>query len=402
MNHLIQKSIQKEEKQKQDKQEKKQKENIEYPRIQDKELTEEMEKEISNLSEGQEFKNWKDLFEYLHIDLPSGGKGKSIAINHLKQWIAVENVENSNRLKISEVYEEPLELVDGRKGGNHTVYKNYLKIILLNSLLLSDDFEKNYTYSEFWTNMGMCNHYYTDAKKKSELLENNVLVNEDQMDDFFRRTWSIMKGITDSVLESLQAEGMLEYTKGKMIQKKQNSPAVAATKKERQIIGSVETRVMHQMGYKNKKDLFLAHKLKEFREKVKGILRKKYKWINYFDCFNIIAYEKDVLETGIENNINELKLTLNSNITNRVKKDTRKIIEKEHDRVQKDYDNYSSQYALGTPISYEKYFQNEAYKTYSDKNYVEIQDLLTDCFIADPETLIGKVSQLELELKKTV
>ena len=91
---------------------------------------------------------------------------------------------------------------------------------------------------------------------KKRILSVDHSISEEQMDEFFRRSWSIMKNITDSVLESLVNEGMLEFTKSKLIKHTENESAIPATKEERKIIGSEETRVMRQMGFKNKKELY--------------------------------------------------------------------------------------------------------------------------------------------------
>ena len=175
-----------------------------YPKIQDKELTPEMEQSVSTLSEGQEFKNWKELFDYLQIKYPTG-ESRMSAIKHLRCWADIEQVDNSNKVKILEVYEKPLELLDGRQSGNHSIYKKYLKTLLLNNLLLDQTIEKNFSYADFWIEMGMCNRYYTDKDTQQKIIENKQnMIDEDQMEDFFKRTWSIMRNITDSVLESLQ------------------------------------------------------------------------------------------------------------------------------------------------------------------------------------------------------
>ena len=379
------------------------------PTIIDKEKDGTMSQEISRLSEGQIFKSWRDIFSYLHIYLPKGGKIRELAIDHLRQWVAIEDVPNSNKKIIAEVYTEPHMLLDGRSEGNHNLYKLYLKTILLSIFLESDVFDRNYTYMQFWKEMGMCNLYYSDKEARKKLLKADTTITEDQMDEFFSRSWSIMKSITDSVLDSLQNEGMLEYGKSKMIVEHPNTPARLATKEERHIIGSAETRAMHRLGFKNKKDMFLHRKTKECHKIALKILHEEYEWENYFDCFSVIAYKKDILAKGLEQNIKELekevqrqeaKQQLNSNVIRRIKDNAQKTNDREVQRIQEMYQEYLATW-IGTPWTYNQYFETKAYHLFRE-DYVAIQDLLTDCFIGDPKILLDKIRSIELDTKETV
>lgn len=333
---------------------------------------------FNNLQEGQQFDNWPDLFDYLDLYYPNSGN-KSLLQEHIKRYIKLSKDKNSKfGLIVEEIYENPVEWTDGRKKGNHSIYITFFSSILL--WLLLQEKERNGTYSiqfsynEFWRAMGMRNAYYNNKGVQKLLPEFDEEMTPELLNDFFRWSGSKNRNITDYILDNLDNKGLLTYEKIRMI-RENNGVKRKASEKEIALIGSEEHRIMREMGYKNKKELFMSGDNLNLYKKVKENIK-----MNYFDELNIIIYETDVLIMGLMDSIKDLKEQLDKKI-NTDKKDLNDKITAydirnaynrhnlEKDKIDQAYKKYVDTRALGQIQTKENFIEENGISLYYDDTY---------------------------------
>ena len=351
-----------------------------------KEKNEILEQEIAKLYEGQSFENWIHLFDEIDTYYPDNSSSQQIAQQDIKRYIEIEKTPNSHELTIKQIYADPIEKADGRKGGNRSLYLPLLKTLVLYSLAQEEDIVKEFTYTQFWLEMGMRNQFYTNDEIRKRLPQYDNEITKADLDDFFRRTGIKNKNITDYLLDSLQDEGLLRYEKNIMI-KEDNSPARRATYDEIAQIGTEEKKIMEKWGYKSKQALFLADRSKALYKEVKKILG-----YSYFEIFSVIVYKKEALEIGLRDNIAEVKKTLNKTIIDQNKLNAQKRHDKEYVKLEQEYKEYNNQMVLGEYKNEpEKYIEDHGNKLYKQDDYADKFNKMDQYF-----TATGKNKYIEL------
>lgn len=336
--------------------------------------------EDNKLYEGQKFDSWPDLFDYLNFYYPDSGN-KSLFQEHIKRYIRVNKDKDSKSgLVIEEIYENPVEWTDGRAKGNHSVYITFFSSILLWLLLQEKEksgaYSIQFSYNDFWKAMGMRNSYYNNKDVQQLLPEFDEEMTPELLDDFFRWSGSKNRNITDYILDSLDDKGLLTYKKIRMIREK-NGTKREATDEEIALIGSEEHRMMREMGYKNKKDLFMSGNTLNLYKKVKESIK-----LNYFDELSIIIFEKDVLTMGLMDSLKDLKKQLKNNINDNKKELNNKITtydirnaynrhDKEKDKVDQAYKEYVDNRALGKVESIDEFIEKNGNSLYYDNTYIQ-------------------------------
>ena len=333
---------------------------------------------FDELQEGQKFDSWPDLFDYLDLYYPESGN-KILLQEHIKRYIRLNKDKDSKSgLIVEEIYENPVEWIDGRKKGNHSVYITFFSSILLWLLLQekekSGSYSIQFSYNEFWKAMGMRNSYYNNKGVQELLPEFDEEMTPELLNDFFRWSGSKNRNITDYILDNLYNKGLLTYKKIRMIREK-NGDKREATDEEIAFIGSEEHRIMREMGYKNKKELFMSGDNLNLYKKVKESIEK-----NYFDELYIIIYEADVLTMGLMDSIKELKQQLNDKIKDNKNDLNNKITtydirnaynrhDLEKDKIDQAYKEYIDTRVLGKIDSKEEFLEDNGIPLYYDDTY---------------------------------
>ena len=329
---------------------------------------------IDTLQEGQIFDNWLHLFDYLDLYYPIGNGNSVVYQNRLKCWVNIEKG-TGTKLIIKEIYIEPIEWIDNRKKGNHSIYITFVSTLLLWKLLKETEHKIEVTYNQLWKMLGMKNNYYGNKEIQKFLPKVDEDMTPDFLNDFYKWTGSKIKNITDYALDTLQDKGYLKYTK--QIMMKENNIIRKVTSIEESKILSEETKIMKAMGYNSRKDLFMANKSLELYNRVKKELG-----FSYFDILSIIVPDDEVLSLGILENIEELKnfdniqereykKKLNQEITEYDLKGAKKRKDNEFERLDQLYKEYEKNIALGVPESKEDFIITNGYSLFIDSGYID-------------------------------
>ncbi len=376
-----------------------------------------LEEKIKNkLYEGQIIKNETELYRLLDL-IPSdnktikGNERKKIK-NTIQAFINYERVDNSNSIRILEIFEDPFPIIDKRKEG---IYVTYIETLLLSHLFNESPEPLYITYKGLFDLLGMINNNYYNTDNRVKLQKIDKRITKFEATNFFLRSYSLMRRIIDRALKSLMDRSKIWVEKNIIIEgdfyneymEKQEKHI--ATKEEISIILDIETEVLNKLNIQSKNQVFWRGKSADFYEEVKYILKEKYGWWDYYKEFYIIPGQKMNLKKAIEENLIELnRSTLNKNIINSVNKDADNKYKLQEKEYKKEWELYKEtkecSYNIGLCNDYDTFVKMIQSKTshYPD-NYLEIQELLSKYFLSivpeDQQALIDYIENNKDKLK---
>lgn len=324
--------------------------------------------DTSRLSEGMEVKNYRALCELLGEERKTGNAKKA----QMKEWerhFSIQKVEGSQKMVITEIYEQPKEKDDKRLDG---IYVKSIEMILLYELAQCKGYTAYFTKNQLWHLLGMVNKNYRKLTT-SELKSIDYCITDFEINHFYNRVNARLTTILRTALESLSRRWIIDKSEEYMIVDIQGNRRKAEDIDIKNI-NTLKYRVAKTFGCKEEYEIFQKMKTAEY-----------YKLLNYY--YNYYFNWKYVYK--------RYKLIFN-----------REIVVEEIPRVEKELQrellNYNIVNALNTGAE-------KNYNTCKEKNYklpevyVKAQSLLTDKLIRieanDPydtgdEVRHGKVSEI--------
>ncbi len=169
--------------------------------------------DFSSLKEGQEFKSFTALFEWLTGNKPPTGSKNQAAVKkelskyfefHLKSEM-IPDTKSKRAIIITKVYSEPLILEEKR--GRHGIYADNIKPLLIHNAYTYPFDGKMY---ELINSIGI----FQDYNKCCNTLSNPWKIKENMtpaQQQYTRVLWHQMRSTIERALSSLQDEGLIQW-----------------------------------------------------------------------------------------------------------------------------------------------------------------------------------------------
>ncbi|KEH92848.1 hypothetical protein Z962_11375 [Clostridium botulinum C/D str. BKT12695] len=339
--------------------------------------------DITNLKEGQTIKNYKAMCEILQEEIKTGGGAKQSQLKDWERYFSYHK--EGHKFIIDEVYKEPKEKMDNRKGHSgkskgsrkqNSVYSKYIKILILH--ILAEKYKQKHkklyiSKGEMLQELDMVNLNFQYANYNRDKLANYLKIDIKFINDFFNLNYQNLNNSIITALNSLQnMDNLIVYKIVTTVIRP--TKTTTATEAEDRLIKNTEYEVMESMGYNNMCGVHLNDLYKEFRKQVIKKLNKK-GIIGYYKSYDIVfsdyileakertdnyLLEKDEVNTNKQELNKTVCTKLNINAENR------------HSKAKKKYDSI-----FGTT-------KDEKIKLQSNQDYLQNNKRIID-FVIDVE-----------------
>ena len=362
----------------------------------------------TTLTVGQEFKNVMELLRYIGLVSPDEktikGTQRTKLINTISSYINYEYVKG-NTIRIIDVYDEPLEIIDKRHEG---IYVTFIESVLLDYLIKQDGYTVDMSYRTLFETLGMVNNNYFVKDYRKKLKDKNENITNFEQTNFFTRSYSFIKKTAERALGSLNNKSAIYCQKNIIIESDnyysnniENHNRHIATDDEIKIILGVEQTVLKEMNATGKSQIFMQGRSVDFYNRVKEILSADYNWCNYYEEFHIVLGKKANLQYVLDNNLAELsKISLNQTVIDSVNKDAENRYRRQEERWREEWEEARSKGEYPNDvvaIDADTYIRimKDTTPHYGD-NYVDTQKLLATYFLSivpkDQKTLLKYIT----------
>lgn len=269
--------------------------------------------------------------------------------------------------EITDIYDKPLPVSDGRKYGNNSVYSQYIELILMQYLANRYGHVETFTKQKLWMLLGMINNRYNRVKQ-STLEKSNSILTQYEVNHFYQRSKKKLTSILKSALNNLKARRLIDWSEETIIEDK-NGKWFTGTDEDKEEILKAEREVLQKYGYEKIFQVYSSFRQKEFFDDVIDILYDKHQWNGFYRRIKIIYNKENVIEAIPKTEIDLQKALLNSEVSNYLNKEAHKI-----------YDNGVEQYNKIIDSEYQKtgIIINGLNNFCPPDTYLAAQELLVD------------------------
>jgi len=312
---------------------------------------------LESIKEDMFVKNYREL-SLIVGDKPKSGNSKIAHMKEIERYVRLEP--KGNGFYIREIYSTPLE----KTNANETEYIVNIETLVLDLLAQSKNngqlfLSKNKLFKE----LNMINDNYSFCYERIPKLSVFMNINETNIEEFYESAGDMLKRNIESALNKLRKQSLIYWTsaiticviysdtrrnqfdKTKVIELKKGRNEFnediyeyipdtntsskeyrKATKEEIEIILSAEREILDQLECKDKQEVVVKKLWNTFRKNVKTILLDKANILFYYDSYEII-YNQDNIINAIRK-LDEMQLNyidkvkhryiLNSGIAERI------------------------------------------------------------------------------------
>lgn len=242
--------------------------------------------DTSKLTKGMVVDNYRKMCELLGQKIKAGNS-KNLQVKDWKRYFEFKR--EGHKYIIKDIYIEPKVKEDNR-GGNHCIYINELKPLLLDTLL--EDTNKGKLLVSIYELLGQLNiigeNYLKFIRNKKEL--GRLLgIDEELIKHFYHYTYLRLRNNLESALNSLQTDRLIEVEKIIVIvQNSPNSKREVSSLEEKQILDA-EEKVLSIMHRKNIGEIIFLDLWNIFSSRVIEMLKPKLEIHAYYRAYKISA-----------------------------------------------------------------------------------------------------------------
>lgn len=234
------------------------------------------------------YKNYKELCGVMEWT-PTGGDSKKAQLKDLERYCNYEK--QGNKFIIKEIFETPLPKEDNK--GN-TIYKENVDKLLLH--LCTEMYDSKYKYIELTTNgilnkLHIINSNYSVGRNNIDRFSRYLEVPIETIYDFFNSTYKKNKNITESALNRLKSQCLIDWY---LVHKvcTLDGDYRKATDGELREIKEIEQEILKELKLKTKQDVFLHGKWNAFMKEKSQKLREEMNIQFDFDVYHIVTTKK--------------------------------------------------------------------------------------------------------------
>lgn len=285
---------------------------------------------ITNLKNGQIFKNYKELCGALEIPTKSGNT-KIAQFKELERYCKYHK--EGNKIVIDEVFQKELEKVDNRKnnkGGNNVIYAKDIEFIILDMINRVPNSIKEkgvigYSKSFLYEQLGLVNKNYKPTKDKVLQLSDILSIPSQSINECYNVTNSKLWNTVKSALNHMKNRALLNWELSyNLVLKDEDSKngfsLIVADTYVKEDVRSCELKALKKMSISTKSKVLKLKKWEEFKEIVTEHLKELYPTLEYYFESVAIYFKIDEVTKELELieklNSKEIKYKLNENISN--------------------------------------------------------------------------------------
>lgn len=338
-----------------------------------------------NISIGQTFKNLKDFFQALGMELPQGGKERIRKIEDVARHIKWEKGKG-RQIVIVEIYSTPIVKEDKRTKGNNNKYAQHALPLIFSFLIkrsVTKGLDKIIFANELFREMGIVNDDYlhTKSSQKNYAKNSGHKMNLSDLKYFVDRTSAKNYRVLESALNNMKSS-LISWEKRHEIQEKgSRGEWETVSKEEEKVIRDLKKDVLEAMEESNEYQVRIHGRLEEYHAKVKAEIRKEFGWADIRNGY-LIQFHSSIVKSPKESLLEKAELTQHQRTLNDL------IIEFTNSKAQEFYNKKKKAFknsgsAWGEPSKMDKMDNRKALKAI--RNFVERQTLLAELFIRLPQ-----------------
>jgi len=243
---------------------------------------------------GIPYKNYQEVCKTLQISIKSG-KAKESQIKKIQSYLKYHR--EGYKWIFEMIYKIPKKIKDDRQVGNYNIFNLHIQKLILD--LMAFQFKNNkkknifLSTSKLMESLALVNKYYNIYKENNILLAKNLNIKQQNIAEFYNNTYGNLKKAIESALKQLDNkaliiwENVITIASDKKIDGQITEVHAIATQEEKELIIQAEKIILKEMGYTNKKDVFLYGQWHFFKSQVINKLKNKININYYYKSYNI-------------------------------------------------------------------------------------------------------------------
>lgn len=242
---------------------------------------------------GMIVKNYKEMCRLLG-EQPTTGNAKKAQMKNWERYFEITRIKGTQKMMVSDIYDEPLAVVDGRTLGNNSIYVKSIEVILLYYLSKKNGYTATFTKGKMWKMLGMVNQHYKTLSN-NELKKMDWIITDYEINHFYQRCDNKLTNILFSAMNNLRRRFVIEFEE-QVICVDDNNHYILADDSMRKNILALKYQVAKEMGFENEQQIYLKMKASEFYKAVNYYLNKLYGYKYTFKQYKIIFNQNIVME----------------------------------------------------------------------------------------------------------
>jgi hypothetical protein len=244
---------------------------------------------IENLYVGQSFKNYKELCAELGMEIKSSTNSRNAQFKELERYCKFNKI--GHKITIEEIYESPIDKVDNRGGNFNTIYGDIIQILIAD-LLAQCNGHLSISRSKLMNSIGMVNKNYSEGRETVQQLSKYIEIDEKFIYDFYNTSTSNFRSTIETALKSLMDKRVIMYNTLIKVSDKGSFKTRTAKEHELQLIMSIETKTLEEMGYEQISAVRVSKHWKKFKQIVNDLLHDKSDIDFYYTAYDITINEE--------------------------------------------------------------------------------------------------------------